>query len=96
MKRLISAVLSTLVLSTLVAPGAQAIRPELLPERVHPTVHTDQAAEPQPVEMTQQPTMQTSMQTPNDQKPVEVKPAPQSQEVPFSFFENYYREHYGS
>lgn len=95
MKRLISAVLSTLVLSALVAPGAKAIRPELLPERVHPTIHTNDAAEPKPGELTQQSIVQTSMQTPHEQKSVEVKPISQSEELPFGFFENYYREHYG-
>ncbi len=95
MKRLISAVLSTLVLSALVAPGAKAIRPELLPERVHPTIHTDNSAEPKPTEMAQKPTIQTSMQKDQAQKPAEMKAAPQSEELPFGFFENYYREHYG-
>lgn len=96
MKRLMSAVLSTLVLSALVAPGAKAIRPELLPERVHPTIHTDKVAEPKPVEMVQKPTVQTSMQTSHDQKTVEVKASAQSEQLPFGFFENYYRQHYGN
>lgn len=97
MKRLISAVLSTLVLSALVAPGAKAIRPELLPERVHPTIHTDDSAKSQPVEMAQQETVQTSMPKIQEQKPAtEVKRVPQSDNLPFGFFENYYRQNYGN
>lgn len=97
MKRLISAVLATLALSTLVAPGAQAIRPELLPERVHPTIHTDNSVAPKPVEMAQQPTIQTSMSKVQTQKPMEeVKRVPESDNLPFGFFENYYRQHYGN
>jgi hypothetical protein len=97
MKRLMSAVLFTLVLSALVAPGAKAIRPELLPERVHPTIHTDNSAESKPVEMAQQPTVQASMPKTQEQKPVEeVKRVPESDNLPFGFFENYYRQHYGN
>jgi hypothetical protein len=94
MKWLVGAALSTLVLSALVAPGAKAIRPELLPERVHPTIHTDTSTEPKPIEMSQKPTV--SMPKAQEQKPAEVQRAPQSDNLPFGFFENYYRQHYGN
>uniref|UniRef100_A0A832H5L2 Uncharacterized protein n=1 Tax=Oscillatoriales cyanobacterium SpSt-402 TaxID=2282168 RepID=A0A832H5L2_9CYAN len=94
MKRVLAAVTSTLILSTLVAPGAKAIRPELLPQRVHPTFSTEAALNQ---ETTQAPKMekeQSSMQT---QKPLqEVQKSTGSNELTFEQLEKAYKDKYGS
>lgn len=94
MKRMIVATLSTLVLSTLVAPGAQAIRPELLPYPVHPTIsEATTSTEPSEtkLELSQK---QLSM---SSQKTIPATVQPQQSEIPpFGYFEKIYREKFGS
>lgn len=94
MKRMIIATLSTLVLSTLVVPEAQAIRPELLPQRIHPTL----SAEPTPTSASQikLERVEKAVVMPTQKAASDAVQAPQSEEPPFGYFEMIYREKYGS
>lgn len=94
MKRIIVATLSTLVLSTLVAPGAKAIRPELLGHPVQSTI-SEETVPTSAFEMKLEPIGRASV-TP-DQKATADKVKPQQIEEPsFEYFEKIYREKYGS
>ncbi len=94
MKRIIAAVLSTLVLSTLVSPGAKATRPELLPQRVHPTISSDTTVPNMPTKSSKSVQQQTSMSTQRT-NPEMFQPQ-QSGEPSFDYFEEAYRENYGT
>jgi hypothetical protein len=94
MKRIIIATLSTLVLSTLVTPGAKAIRPELLSHPVHPTI-SEATPSIAPSEMTAEPSQKPVSQSAPKTNSATVKPQ-QSDDPPFGYFEKVYREKYGS
>lgn len=94
MKRLLASVASTLVLSTLVAPNAQAIRPELLPERMHPTFSSEAVIKQeltQPVEVKKEQAVKPA------QTPAAEMKQPASGNTPsFEYFERIYLEKFGS
>jgi hypothetical protein len=91
MKRVILAAVSTLALSTLITPEAQAIRPELLPQSVHPTLSskTLNTGTQSEVELSQK-----SEQMPAEQKHSEVQ-VEKRDEPSSSYFDKVYREKYG-
>ncbi|MBF2027730.1 MAG: hypothetical protein IGS48_13355 [Oscillatoriales cyanobacterium C42_A2020_001] len=93
MKRLLASVISTLVLSTLVAPNAQAIRPELLPERMHPTFSNEAAVKQESIQRVEVKKEQATKpaQTPN----VEME-QPASNTPSFVDFERIYLDKFGS
>jgi len=93
MKRIIIATLSTLVLSTLVVPEAKAIRPELLPQRLHPTFSSPALTPGSEIKIER---FEKAVVAP-EQKASSNKVKPQqSEEPPFGYFEKIYREKYGS
>lgn len=94
MKRIIVATLSTLVLSTLVAPGAKAIRPELLPQRIHPTL----SAEKSPALTSENKTEETkkTVAMPDQKTTSNRMKQQESEEATFEYREKVYREKYGS
>lgn len=91
MKRIILATVSTLVLSALITPEAQAIRPELLPQSIHPTLSskTLNTAPQSEVELSQK-----SEQMPVDQNRFEGQ-TEKREEPSSSYFDKAYREKYG-
>ncbi|MDX2229517.1 MAG: hypothetical protein NW220_07760 [Leptolyngbyaceae cyanobacterium bins.349] len=93
MKRIIIATLSTLVLSTLVAPSAKAIRPELLGHPVHPTI-SEATAPIQASEMKIEQTEKAGLM--RDEKAANKLQSQPSEQPPFEYFEKIYREKYGS
>lgn len=93
MKRVFIATLSTLFLSAMVAPGAKAIRPELLGHLAHPTIHED-ATPTKPVEM--KAGLSQKPEAMSLQKESATIQTPMSEELPFDYFEKFYREKYGS
>jgi hypothetical protein len=95
MKRLIGTGLMALLFATMVTPSAKAIRPELLPERVHPTIHTDVMPEQSSSAMKEWPKVQASMPT-ETAKSSEEKPLSDNERPPFEYFENIYRQLYGN
>ena len=93
MKRILVATLSTLVLSTLVSP-AKAIRPELLPQPIHPTI-SGKTVSAVPVEIKVEPSQKNA--TVSGQKTNSEMVQSQFDEKPsFEYFEKFYREKYGS
>lgn len=94
MKRMFIATLSTLFLSAIVAPGAKAIRPELLGHPVHPTIHED-VTPTKPVEMKLDLSRKEEAMPVKEEEPATVQPQ-MEEEPPFDYFEMLYREKYGS
>jgi hypothetical protein len=95
MQRLIGSSLFALLLATMIAPSAKAIRPELLPERVHPTIHTDAISGQESAMLEKTPTVQVSMQS-KTPKTSEAKQSSTNERPSFEYFENVYRQRYGN
>lgn len=94
MKRIIVATLSTLMLSTLVAPGAEAIRPELSGRPVQSTVLEETT--PAPVAERKMERIEKAVIMPNEKaSPDKVQSQP-NERPSFEYFEKVYREKYGS
>ena len=99
MKRMITASLFTLVLSTLFVPTAHALRPELRTEPIQETVSSDRTigmpAAKTPVTSAEDTENKASMLTKDQQTPQE-KTFNRFKPGSFEYFERLYLDRYGS
>ncbi len=93
MRRILAVATSTLVLSTLVAPGAKAIRPELLPQRSHPTISEAVISR----ETVQNSPVKKTDELPQSSQPSQaIQKSTDSKKPSFEDFEKAYKDKYGT